>query len=77
MIQDELLRLLNGPVVFNLVVIFGCWLYYGNRSGWSDQPHRRGLVYRCTSCGNVYEGDREEPRSGCPRCGGFNDAVMR
>lgn len=75
--QHDLMRLLDGPVVFNLVIIFGCWLYYGHRSGWSDQPIRRGPVYRCGSCGNVYEGDRREPRSGCPRCGHFNDAVMR
>jgi hypothetical protein len=65
------------PVILNLVVIFSCWLYYSNRSGWSDLPEGAGAVYRCDRCGHVYEGDRQQPRSACPRCGQFSDAVVR
>ena len=77
MMEDNLIRLLEGPVVFNLIVIIGCWLYYSNRSGWTSRPVQRGHVYRCFRCGNVYEGDRHEPRNACPKCGEFNDTVMR
>jgi hypothetical protein len=77
MIEQDIARLLAWPVVFNLVVIFGCWLYYSNRSGWSDEPVRRGRLYRCAQCGAVYEGERQAPRNACPECGHYNDAAVR
>lgn len=77
MISINFNPLLVWPAVFNLVVILGLWLYYSNRSGWSDQPEPPGSVYRCDACGRVYEDNRQQPRTACPDCGRFNDAVVR
>jgi hypothetical protein len=69
--------MLLAPVIFNLVALFGAWLYYSQRSSWPGQPIEQGKIYRCSSCGHVYVGARDVPMSRCPKCGTFNEAVKR
>lgn len=63
-------------LVFNLVMIFGAWLYYNLRDAQATSVIKSNL-YRCVKCSHVYVEGREVPLSQCPRCGHFNEAVKR
>ena len=77
MIEVSLPYLVLIPLVFNLAIIWACWMYYtfAHRAG---RPVRtRSRIYRCSVCENVYVEERDVPRARCPRCGHNNQALRR
>ncbi len=66
-----------GPLVFNLVVMIGGWLYYSNRTSWSVDAERPRQLFRCQACGHVYVVAQEYPILRCPKCGVDNEVVKR
>jgi hypothetical protein len=65
------------PLVFALVGLFACWVYYGARR---NARHARAVhtrIYRCSVCQHVYVDARDVPLARCPRCGCLNEAVKR
>ena len=65
------------PVLFNLVIMAGAWLYYELRHAWSRRPAARSAVFRCSGCQAVYADDSGVPRIACPRCGRHNDVARK
>ena len=65
------------PLVFNLVVILGAWIYYTNRRAWSSRATSPRQLFRCGSCGHVYVVSQEYPTMQCPKCGRDNEVVKR
>jgi hypothetical protein len=65
------------PVLFALVVVSACAVYYALRRGSSDRVGSDARIYRCSICGHVYVDSREVPLARCPRCGCLNEAVRR
>jgi Zn finger protein HypA/HybF involved in hydrogenase expression len=68
---------LTAPLAFNLVAVFGAWIYYGLvGKGKADREVRR-RIFRCAKCGHVYEEKRDMPMAKCPVCKAFNESVRR
>ena len=65
------------PLVFNLVALIACGVYYAQRFGGARSQPTGQHIYRCTGCGHVYVDDRDVPLARCERCGRMNDAVKR
>lgn len=53
------------------------WVQWMIRDGVRRGLSRRTAIYRCESCGHVYEDVRNLPLSTCTRCGTLNEAVRR
>lgn len=65
------------PMVFHLVIVGVCWLYYVVRDNTLRvrlTPDRK-RIYRCQVCEFVYLDARDVPLARCPRCGCLNEAV--
>jgi hypothetical protein len=75
--QSRLVILFLLPVVFNLLVVIGIWLYYSNRRRESDSSTGEGKIYRCENCNLVYVERRLYPVLECPRCQHPNAAIRR
>ncbi len=63
------------PMVFHLVIIGLCWLYYLIRDNALRLAPSRSRIYRCQVCEFVYLDARDVPLARCPRCGCLNEAV--
>ncbi len=63
------------PMIFHLVVISICWLYYLVREGYPHMAPVRSRIYRCQVCEYVYLDTRDVPLARCQRCGCLNEAV--
>ena len=77
MIEVSFTNLILVPLVFNLVVLFSCYVYYSATRFARGVRERRTRIYRCQVCEHVYVDDRDVPLARCPRCGCLNDAVRR
>jgi len=65
------------PVVFNLVMVIGAWMYYSNRRLSQQRDSGEGKIYRCENCNLVYVERRLYPVLECPRCHHPNTAIRR
>lgn len=66
------------PVVASLLTLFAWWGLSTAAERRARRRHqRRALIYRCETCGHVYEDRRNVPLSTCRRCGTLNEAVKR
>lgn len=65
------------PLSFNLVAVFGAWIYYGVVGKGRAAREIRLRIFRCANCGHVYEEKRDMPMAKCPDCKTFNEAVRR
>jgi protein-arginine kinase activator protein McsA len=63
------------PMVFNLVAVIVCGLYYALRSASRQVRFTHERIYRCSVCDRVYVDHRDVPLAGCPRCGSLNESV--
>jgi rubrerythrin len=77
MIEVSLPNLVLIPLVFNLAIIFACWMYYTFAHHASRAVRRSARIYRCSVCDNVYLEVRDIPLARCPRCGHNNEAIRR
>jgi hypothetical protein len=69
--------LLFVPLVFALVGLFVCWVYYAARRNARRIRVSHARIYRCSVCQHVYVDARDVPLARCPRCGCLNEAVKR
>ena len=67
--------LLATAVALGTVVVL--WIRLMVRDGMLRRRPRRNAIYRCESCGHVYDDARNVPLSACRRCGALNEAVRR
>lgn len=65
------------PLLFALVAVFACGLYYAARQDRAKAEAGRARIYRCSVCHHVYVDARDVPMSRCPRCSCMNEAVKR
>lgn len=65
------------PLVFNLVAVVLCCLYYAFRDKRLSPVYDAKRIYRCGVCEHVYIEARDVPLSRCPRCGCLNEPVRR
>lgn len=65
------------PLLFSLVAVFLCWLYYAARRRAREVRVRHARIYRCSVCRHVYVDARDVPLARCPRCACLNEAVRR
>lgn len=77
MIHLALHNILLLPLLFTLVVLFGCGLYYSHRQVEPRVKASRTRIYRCSVCRHVYVDSRDVPLARCTRCGCLNEAVKR
>lgn len=63
------------PMLFHLLVVLACWLYYLARDTAPSLASSRNRIYRCQVCEHVYLDARDVPLARCPRCGCLNEAV--
>ena len=75
--QLSLPNLVIVPLVFALVGLFGCWVYYAARRNAQRIRTAHARIYRCSVCHHVYVDARDVPLARCPRCGCLNEAVKR
>jgi len=71
----SLTELMLIPMLFHLLVILVCWLYYLARESAPQLSPSRNRIYRCQVCEHVYLDARDVPLARCPRCGCLNEAV--
>jgi hypothetical protein len=64
-------------LLFNLVIVFTCYVYYTLVRFARGVRERSTRIYRCQVCEHVYVDDRDVPLARCPRCGCLNEAVRR
>jgi hypothetical protein len=76
-IEVDLPNLVLIPLVFNLAIIFACWMYYTFLHRSCRVVRTRSRIYRCSVCENVYVEERDVPLARCPRCGHNNQAIRR
>ncbi|HPG00013.1 MAG TPA: hypothetical protein PLE77_08080 [Kiritimatiellia bacterium] len=69
--------LLLFPLLFTLVALFACGLYYSYRRAEPRVKASRTRIYRCSVCRHVYVDSRDVPLARCTRCGCLNEAVKR
>lgn len=62
-------------VLFHLVIVLLCWLYYLLRDSVPRLKLARNRIYRCQVCEHVYLDARDVPLARCPRCGCLNEAI--
>lgn len=60
-----------------LATVVVMWIRLMIGDGLRRHRRRRIAIYRCESCGHVYEDTRNVPLSSCDRCGTLNEAVRR
>jgi len=77
MIEVSMSSLVVIPLVFNLMIILTCYVYYATLRVARHAVRRRTRIYRCDVCEHVYGDDRDVPLARCPRCGCLNEAVRR
>jgi hypothetical protein len=75
--QTPLPNLFLLPLVFALVALFACWVYYAARRNARHIRTSQTRIYRCSVCQHVYVDARDVPLARCPRCGCLNEAVKR
>ena len=63
------------PMLFHLMIVLVCWLYYLVRDGAPQLTAGQNRIYRCQVCEHVYLDARDVPLARCPRCGCLNEAV--
>lgn len=68
-------QLISFPLLFNILVIAVCWIYYLFRDGTHRSSPVRNRIYRCQVCAHVYLDARDVPLARCPRCGCLNEAI--
>ncbi len=73
--QVSLSELILLPMLFHLLVILICWLYYLAKEGAPQLGPSHNRIYRCQVCEHVYLDARDVPLARCPRCGCLNEAV--
>lgn len=71
----SLTQLVMVPMLFHLLVILFCWLFYLARENGPALVKKRNRIYRCQVCEHVYLDGRDVPLARCPRCGCLNEAV--
>lgn len=64
------------PLAASIGVVALAWLDHMTRTRRRERRNR-GLIYRCSSCGRVYEDARHVPLSSCPGCRTLNEPVQR
>lgn len=77
MIQVSWAAMILLPLLFALVAVFACGLYYAARQEQPAKDGRRMRIYRCSVCHHVYVDPRDVPMLRCPRCSCMNEAVKR
>ena len=77
MITVSISNLIFIPLLFSLLILLGCHVYYTAIRLAHGVRERRSRIYRCQVCEHVYVDDRDLPLARCPRCGCLNDAVRR
>lgn len=65
------------PTAIALGAVVVLWIHLMVRDGMLRRRPRRNAIYRCESCGHVYDDSRNVPLSTCRRCGTLNEAVRR
>ena len=71
------IRRLFSKLLFTLVALFACGLYYSYRRAEPRVKASRTRIYRCSVCRHVYVDSRDVPLARCTRCGCLNEAVKR
>jgi len=75
MISASLTEVIVIPMLFHLVVILICWLYYQLRKSAPELVRTHHRIYRCQVCGHVYVDSRHVPLARCGKCGCLNEAI--
>ncbi len=65
------------PTALALGAVVVLWIRFMIGDGMLRRRPRRNSIYRCESCGHVYDDARNVPLSACPRCGALNETVRR
>lgn len=65
------------PTALALGAVVVLWIQHMVRDGMLRRRPRRNAIYRCESCGHVYDDSRNVPLATCRRCGTLNEAVRR
>jgi hypothetical protein len=63
------------PMLFHLVIVFLCGLYYFVKDRPEKKPAGKTRAYYCRACGHIYGDERNVPVAPCPRCATMNEAV--
>lgn len=71
----SLTQLIVVPMLFYLLAVLSCWLFYSIRDGAPRLVSGRNRIYRCQVCEHVYLDARDVPLARCDRCGSLNEAV--
>jgi len=63
------------PTTLAMAAVVAVWIHGQIADARRQRQPRQAAIYRCETCGHVYEDSRRVPLSACERCGTLNEAV--